>query len=305
MDQPHVVVLFGATGDLARRKLLPGLLHLMEAGLLDTCRIVGTSLDDLDTEQFVKLTREAVDEFSRPFDEDCWEDFAGRLSYVCQSAGPQALADAVAEAEKQLTEECEPGQKLGRLHYLSVPPKAALPVVQQLHEAGLVERSRIIMEKPFGTDLESAKKLNARLHEVFDESQIFRIDHFLGKEAAQNILAFRFANGLFEPIWNRNFIDHVQIDVPETLGLEMRAQLLRVHGRVPRHGRHPPDAGAGVHGDGAADLAGAGTDQRGEAQGVPLHAAAGAPQRRTRPVPRLPRPRRRRPTTPTPRRSSR
>ena len=230
MEQPHVVVLFGATGDLARRKLLPGLLHLMEAGLLDTCRIVGTSLDDLNTEQFVKLTREAVDEFSRPFDEDCWEDFAGRLSYVCQSSGPQALADAVAEAEKQLTEECEPGQKLGRLHYLSVPPKAALPVVQQLHEAGLVERSRIIMEKPFGTDLESAKKLNARLHEVFDESQIFRIDHFLGKEAAQNILAFRFANGLFEPIWNRNFIDHVQIDVPETLGLEMRASFYEATG---------------------------------------------------------------------------
>jgi glucose-6-phosphate 1-dehydrogenase len=96
-------------------------------------------------------------------------------------------------------------------------------VVHQLSEAGLVDRSRIVMEKPFGTDLKSAQKLNARLHEVFAEEQIFRIDHFLGKEAAQNILAFRFANGLFEPIWNRNFIDHVQIDVPETLGLEMRA----------------------------------------------------------------------------------
>src|ERR1700759_4456150 len=105
MDQPHVVVLFGATGDLARRKLLPGLLHLMEAGLLDTCRIVGTSLDDLDTEQFVKLTREAVDEFSRPFDQACWEGFASRLSSVCQSQGTKALADAVAAAERQLAEE--------------------------------------------------------------------------------------------------------------------------------------------------------------------------------------------------------
>jgi len=220
MEQPHVVVLFGATGDLSRRKLLPGLLHLLEAGLLDRCRIVGTSLDDLDTEQFVKLAREAVDEFSRPFDETCWDDFAGRLSYVRQGDGTQALAEAVAEAEKELAKEAdEPPQ---RLHYLSVPPKAALPVVHQLAEARLVERSRIVMEKPFGTDLESAKNLNARLHEVFAEEQIFRIDHFLGKEAAQNILAFRFANGLFEPIWNRNFIDHVQIDVPETLGLEMR-----------------------------------------------------------------------------------
>jgi glucose-6-phosphate 1-dehydrogenase len=110
-----------------------------------------------------------------------------------------------------------------RLHYLSVPPSAALSAVRLLGEAGLVERSRIIMEKPFGTDLASAVSLNAKLHEVFKDDQIFRIDHFLGKEPAQNILAFRFANGLFEPIWNRNFIDHVQIDVPETLGLGTRS----------------------------------------------------------------------------------
>src|SRR6202790_2752395 len=108
-------------------------------------------------------------------------------------------------------------------HYMSVPPGAALSAVRMLRDAGLVERSRIIMEKPFGTDLASAVSLNARLHEVFDEDRIFRIDHFLGKEPAQNILAFRFAKGLFEPIWNRNFIDHVQIDVPEKLGLGKRA----------------------------------------------------------------------------------
>jgi Glucose-6-phosphate dehydrogenase, NAD binding domain/Glucose-6-phosphate dehydrogenase, C-terminal domain len=104
-----------------------------------------------------------------------------------------------------------------------LPPNAALSAVRLLAEAGLVDRSRIIMEKPFGTDLKSAVSLNAKLHEVFSEDQIFWIDHFLGKEPAQNILAFRFANGLFEPIWNRNFIDHVQIDVPETLGLGKRA----------------------------------------------------------------------------------
>lgn len=110
-----------------------------------------------------------------------------------------------------------------RLHYLSVPPKAALSVVKTLDEAELVEGSRIIMEKPFGVDLTTAKALNAELHKTFDESQIYRIDHFLGKEAAQNILAFRFANGLFEPIWHRNNIDHIQIDVPEELGLDQRA----------------------------------------------------------------------------------
>src|SRR5439155_15746029 len=115
------------------------------------------------------------------------------------------------------------GAESRRVHYLSVPPSAALPAVHELNEAGLVVRSRIIMEKPFGTDLASAVSLNARLHEVFSEDQIFRIDHFLGKEAAQNILAFRFANGLFEPIWHRNFIDHVQIDVPETLDLGRRS----------------------------------------------------------------------------------
>ena len=104
-----------------------------------------------------------------------------------------------------------------------MPPKAARAVITMLRDAELVERSRVVMEKPFGTDLESAVALNDFLHETFDESQIFRIDHFLGKEAAQNILAFRFANGLFEPIWNRNFIDHIQIDIPETLGLDQRA----------------------------------------------------------------------------------
>ena len=122
-----------------------------------------------------------------------------------------------------------------------------------LDEADLVERSRIVMEKPFGTDLASARRRSTpQLHEVFDEEQIFRIDHFLGKEAAQNILAFRFANGLFEPIWHRNHIDHVQIDVPETLGPRAARVVLRGHRRLPRHGGHPPVPGAGVHRDGAA-----------------------------------------------------
>jgi glucose-6-phosphate 1-dehydrogenase len=215
---PQVVVLVGATGDLSRRKLLPGLFHLSSVGFIPGCRIIGVSLDDIDLDAFRKIARGALDEFSaRKITDADWEAFSASLDYVSLAAGAPALRAAVDKAEKTFAGESR------RLHYLSVPPSAALPAVRLLGEAGLVERSHIVMEKPFGTDLASAVSLNARLHEVFAEDQIFRIDHFLGKEPAQNILAFRFANGLFEPIWNRNFIDHVQIDVPETLGLGKRA----------------------------------------------------------------------------------
>lgn len=217
-SHPQVVVLIGATGDLARRKLLPGLFHLSSSGFIPGCRIVGVSLDDMNDEGFRETARQAVAEFSmRPLKDADWAAFAQTLHYVSLKSGSEALKAAVADAEAALGRECR------RIHYLSVPPDAALSAVRLLADAGLVERSRIIMEKPFGTDLASARSLNARLHEVFAEEQVFRIDHFLGKEAAQNILAFRFANGLFEPIWNRNFIDHVQIDVPEAIGLGKRA----------------------------------------------------------------------------------
>ncbi|MGA8986560.1 glucose-6-phosphate dehydrogenase [Aeromicrobium sp.] len=218
MDEPHLIVLFGATGDLARRKLLPGIMHLLQSGLVSDSRIIGVSLDDFDDDSFREFAGESYREFStREVDEQKWREFAPKLSYVNVKAGPEALAAAASELEAEL------GGSPRRLHYLSVPPKAALDVVHTLAAAKLVDRARIIMEKPFGTDLDSARSLNSELHEVFAEDQIFRIDHFLGKEAALNILAFRFANGLFEPIWNRNFIDHVQIDVPETLSLEGRS----------------------------------------------------------------------------------
>jgi len=218
MDQPYVVVLFGATGDLARRKLLPGLLRLFEARLLPDCRVIGTSLEELTADEFDALARSACEEFGKgTLTDERWSHFSKRLRYVPTGAGPDVLAATVKECEAELGDD-----GVGRLHYLSVPPRAALDVIHQLGAADLVDRARIIMEKPFGTDLATAAALNEEVHQVFDEEQIFRIDHFLGKEAAQNILAFRFANGLFEPIWNRNFIDHVQIDVPETLGLEGR-----------------------------------------------------------------------------------
>lgn len=219
MTAPVTVILFGATGDLAKRKLIPGLLHLFESQLLDDMRVVGTSLDDLSADGFREVAQAAIHKFShRKLSEADEREFLQRLDYAPLSAGPEALRNAVHRAETEL-----PGDSTLRLHYLSVPPKAALAAVASIQKAGLVERSRIIMEKPFGTDYGSAVRLNAQLHEVFDEEQIFRIDHFLGKEAAQNILAFRFANGLFEPIWHRNNISHVEIDVPETLGLAQRA----------------------------------------------------------------------------------
>jgi glucose-6-phosphate 1-dehydrogenase len=214
----QVLVLVGATGNLSQRKLLPGLCHLIGSGFIPNCRIIGVSLDEVNVDGFRKLARSAVDKFStRRVEEADWARFSEMLDYVPLAAGAGPLRAAVDRAEKSL------GGETRRIHYLSVPPDAALSAVRLLKEAGLVERSRIIMEKPFGVDLASAVSLNEKLHEVFAEDQIFRIDHFLGKEPAQNILAFRFGNGLFEPIWNRNFIDHVQIDVPETLGLERRA----------------------------------------------------------------------------------
>ena len=221
--RPTTVILFGATGDLARRKLLPGMLHLWHSGLLPHVQVVGTSLDEHTRESFVDLARTAIEEFSDDAeDKQVFEEFAQHLFWAPN--GTDNLKAAIAEAEGG----CD--QRHARLHYLSVPPKAALAVVHTLRDAGLVENSRIVMEKPFGTDLESARSLNASLHEVFEEEQIFRIDHFLGKEAALNILAFRFANGLFEPIWHRNFIDHVQIDIPEELGLEGRAAFYETTG---------------------------------------------------------------------------
>jgi glucose-6-phosphate 1-dehydrogenase len=222
---PHVIVLFGATGDLAARKLLPGLLHLSQSGMLPDFRIIGTSLSELTDEDFRHVARHACDQFATgKISLLEWAGFEQKLSFVSQSTGPAGLAAAVAVAENAL------GGEARLLHYLSIPPGAARDVVQMLGNAGLVDRASVIMEKPFGTDLANAKELNATVHEIFREDQVFRIDHFLGKEAAQNILAFRFANGLFEPIWNRDHIDHVQIDVPETLSVEDRVAFYEATG---------------------------------------------------------------------------
>ncbi|WP_372513967.1 glucose-6-phosphate dehydrogenase [Streptantibioticus rubrisoli] len=222
MPDDHVIVLFGATGDLARRKLLPGLFHLAKAGLMPSSwRIVGSApaSSALSDEEFRQHARDAVAEFglAEPVGE-AWRAFEDALSFGAADAGdPGPLVAAVGAAERAV------GGSPRRLFHLAVPPTAFGSVIGMLGATGLAEGGRVIIEKPFGTDLASARALNETVHTVFDESRVFRIDHFLGKESVDNILALRFANGLLEPVWNRDHISHVQIDVPETIGIEGRA----------------------------------------------------------------------------------
>jgi glucose-6-phosphate 1-dehydrogenase len=219
----HVIVLFGATGDLAKRKLLPGLFHLHAAGLLPKdYRVIGSSPAKfaLTDEQFREHAEEACADFciTKPTDPS-FLSFAERLSFAPAEPGDYGtLVEAVQRAEKEI------GGTPRRLYHLAVPPAAFTSVVGFLGESGLAKDARVIIEKPFGTDLASARALNEAVHAVFPESQVFRIDHFLGKESVDNILAFRFANGLFEPIWNRQHIRYVEIDVPETLTIKGRGE---------------------------------------------------------------------------------
>jgi glucose-6-phosphate 1-dehydrogenase len=219
----HVIILFGATGDLAKRKLLPGLFHLAKAGLMpENYRVVGSAPAKfaLSDDDFRKHAKDAVREFgsSKPTGA-AWDAFASALHFgAADPKDPGPLAAAVQAAEKEI------GGKARRIFHLAVPPSAFGSVVGMLGDSGLAENARVIIEKPFGTDLASARALNKQVHAVFDESQVFRIDHFLGKESVDNILALRFANGFLEPIWNRDHISHVQIDVPETIGIEGRAE---------------------------------------------------------------------------------
>jgi len=218
----YVVVLFGATGDLAKRKLLPGWFHLYTAGLLPKeFRLIGSAPPSvaLTDEEFRAHAEQACEEFclTKP-DDGPWAEFAANLSFAASEPGNYGdLVAAVQQAEKEI------GGTQGRLYHLAIPPAAFTSLVGMLGESGLAKGARVIIEKPFGTDLDSARKLDQAVHAVFDESQIFRIDHFLGKESVDNILAFRFANGLNEPVWNRNHLRYVEIDVPETLSIEGRA----------------------------------------------------------------------------------
>jgi glucose-6-phosphate 1-dehydrogenase len=218
----HIVVLFGATGDLARRKLLPGLFHLAKAGLLPTgYRIIGSAPTQatLSDDAFRRHAKDAVAEFgtAKPTGE-AWRRFEANLSFgAADPDRPEPLLAALENAERAI------GGQPRRLFHLAVPPAAFASVIGILGQNDLAPGSRVIVEKPFGNDLASARHLNDTIHAIFDESQVFRIDHFLGKESIDNILAFRFANGFLEPIWNRDHLRYVQIDVPEAIGIEGRA----------------------------------------------------------------------------------
>jgi glucose-6-phosphate 1-dehydrogenase len=218
----HVIVLFGATGDLAKRKLLPGLFHLAKSGLLPiNYRVIGSAPAQfaLTDDQFRAHAKSAVAQFglAKPTGV-AWQEFESRLSFgAADPDDPKPLVEAVREAENAI------GGTTRRLYHLAVPPAAFASVVAMLGQTGLADNARVIIEKPFGTDLPSSRELGRVVHSVFQEEQVFRIDHFLGKESVDNILALRFANGLFEPIWNRDHLSHVQIDVPEKISIEGRA----------------------------------------------------------------------------------
>ncbi len=221
------LVLFGAAGDLAHRKLIPALYDLHREGHLpDGLDIVGVDLQEVDDDGFREFACDAAEESGRffPKDEDAedWAAFQHRLAYVQGDATKDETFDRLAARLDGLAVE---GERPHRVFYLSVAPFLVDPIVTGLKSARLLcdpERSRVVIEKPFGRDVESARQLDAMLTKTVDERQIYRIDHYLGKETVQNMLAFRFANALFEPIWDARYVDHVQITVAETVGVEHR-----------------------------------------------------------------------------------
>jgi glucose-6-phosphate 1-dehydrogenase len=221
---PCAVVIFGASGDLTSKKLLPALYSLAYRRLLpDRFAVVGVARSDGDDDSFRDDMKEAVKKHARdPFRDDVWEPLAEGIRYVAADFSDEAGLDQVVEVLNELDESRQTGGN--RVYYLAVPPSVFPVIVEQMGKRRSTDGwTRLIVEKPFGHDLASARQLNELIQEHFEESEIFRIDHYLGKETVQNMLALRFANGIFEPIWNRQFVDHVQITVGESIGIEGRA----------------------------------------------------------------------------------
>jgi glucose-6-phosphate 1-dehydrogenase len=224
---PTALVIFGATGDLAKRKLMPALYALAVDGLLPQhFAVIGAGRHQLSDSEFRAAMRDAVSRFARlRLDEEIWGRFAEGLHYATfseQDGGLEAVRETLESVDR------ERGTAGNRIYYFAIPPSGFAPLAELLQREGLSREEegggfrRMVIEKPFGRNLATARELNAALHRAFDEQQIYRIDHYLGKETVQNVLVFRFANGIFEPIWNRRYIDHIQITVAETLGVEGR-----------------------------------------------------------------------------------
>jgi glucose-6-phosphate 1-dehydrogenase len=231
---PCAIVLFGATGDLAQRKLFPALFELARSGLLpESFAIVAFSRSESDAEAFRAHVKEGLRKFSRtqPLEEATWEKIASRLDII---SGPYEDPASYTRLRERLDAvERRFGTRGNQLYYLATPASTFPHLLKGLSGAGLLPREtaagqhpwrRLVIEKPFGRDLASARELNRMLADVLDENQIFRIDHYLGKETVQNILVFRFANAIFEPLWSRNHIDHVQITAAESIGVEGRGR---------------------------------------------------------------------------------
>jgi glucose-6-phosphate 1-dehydrogenase len=224
VPQPATLVLFGGNGDLAHRKLVPALYNLALQRLLPASfAVVGAARSPMTDDEFRKELHDAVAEHSRtkPINEEVWEAFAANMHFVAtpDDAGYDELAKVLTQVDADV------GTNGNRLFYLATPPQAYVPIIRAVgaHDLRGPGWSRVVVEKPFGHDLQSAMELTSIVHEVFREDEVFRIDHYLGKETVQNILVLRFANGIFEPIWNRQYVDHVQITVAESLGVEERA----------------------------------------------------------------------------------
>lgn len=226
-ERPCVMTIFGASGDLTRRKLIPALYNLEADGLLEEkFRVVGFGRSKLSDEDFRVSLREGVQESDDvdDFSSERWNHFAERISFV---AGAYDDEDAYRALGRELSC-CGEGGEGYNLYYLALPPRVSETVLQTMKSSGLVSegcapgRSRIMLEKPFGLDFESARRLNTILAGIFDESQVYRVDHYLGKDTIRNFLVFRFANGMFEPVWNRKYVDNIQITAAEDIGIEGR-----------------------------------------------------------------------------------
>src|SRR5829696_166409 len=227
VPEPGVIVIFGASGDLTARKLVPALYDLAQGRRLPMeFAIVGVSRTSLSHEEFRERLRGSLEkQRSGSFSEDVWESFSKSIFYLPGDSKKPETYDELRGFLKELDEERK--TRGNRIFYLSSSPSLVPTIVERLGEAGMSEGeeggyARLVVEKPFGHDLESAKGLNAEIRRYFDEAQIYRIDHYLGKETVQNILALRFANGIFEPVWNQNYVDHVQITVAEDIGVGTR-----------------------------------------------------------------------------------